>query len=99
MRLRSGKLPFLAAKMNFFTIRVDAKIKVMSRGPRKQKAQEFYHPTLKEVNGFKDAWRNHVVHVRREYATKDAEGVSSHVGRFMNLLADYGIRETARRKT
>jgi len=77
---------------------VDVKIKAMSRGPRKQKAQEFYHPALKEINGFKDAWRNHVMHVRREYTAKDAEALSSHVERFMKLLADYGVREAARRK-
>ena len=78
---------------------VDAKLRVMSRGPKKQKAQEFYHPTLKEINGFKDAWRNHVMHVRREYMSKDAEAISAHVDRFMNLLANNGIRESFRRKT
>ncbi len=77
---------------------VETKINGMSRGPKKQKAQEFYFPALKELTGFKDAWRNHVMHVRREYTVKDAEAVSSHVDSFMNLLADYGIHELARKK-
>jgi hypothetical protein len=71
---------------------VISKIDNMSRGPKKQKAQEFYHPAIQEISGFKDAYRNHVMHTRKAYTSKDADAISDHVGRFMNLLADYGIR-------
>jgi hypothetical protein len=72
---------------------VDAKVNAMSRGPKKQKAQEFYYPALKEIRGFKDAWRNHIMHTRASYTLEDALAVFSHVQRFMQGLADYGIKE------
>jgi hypothetical protein len=72
---------------------VDAKINGMSRGPKKQKAQEFYYPTSKEIRGFKDAWRNHIMHKRTSYTREDALAVFSHVQRFMHGLVTYGIHE------
>jgi hypothetical protein len=70
-----------------------AKIDRMPRGPKKQKAQEFYYPALREVRGFKDAWRNHIMHTRAIYEREDAIAVFAHVQRFMQGLADYGIKE------
>jgi hypothetical protein len=72
---------------------VDTKIDAMSRGPEKQKAQEFYHPALKEIRSFKDAWRNHIMHTRAAYTREDAVAVFGHVQRFMQGLANYGIKE------
>lgn len=72
---------------------VESKINSFPRGPKKQRAQEFYHGALQDIGGFKDAWRNHVMHTRRHYSTTDAIAVYSHVERFMKSLADHGIEE------
>ena len=67
--------------------RTDAKILALKAGKRKQDAQEFYYPLLRDLRGFKEAFRNHVMHTRREYTQKQAEDVLDHVKRFMTLLA------------
>jgi HEPN domain-containing protein len=68
-------------------VRVDAKIDKMRPGKKKQDAQQFYYPLLREYKGFKDAWRNHCMHAREEYSTKDAEAIMEHVKKFMTALA------------
>jgi hypothetical protein len=68
--------------------KVDTKINKMSRGKSKQQAQEFYYPLLQDLRGFRDAWRNHVMHTRREYSLADALAVMEHVKRFMRSLAE-----------
>ena len=67
--------------------RVDKKMLSMAAGKRKQDAQEFYYPLLRDLRGFKEAFRNHVMHTRREYTPEDAKAVLDHVQRFMTLLA------------
>ncbi len=67
--------------------RVDTKILAMASGKRKQGAQECYYPLLRDVRGFKEAFRNHVMHTRAEYTPEDAKAVLDHVQRFMTLLA------------
>lgn len=71
---------------------VEAKVDAMTRGPEKQKVQEFYFGALKDVRGFKDAWRNHIMHARNTYTRQDAIAVWSHVQRFMTSLAVNGIK-------
>jgi hypothetical protein len=71
--------------------KIDAKLLPMKRGVSKQKKQEFYYSALNEVSSFKDAWRNHVMHVRQTYSLEDAAAVIAHVGRFMASLAEHGI--------
>lgn len=68
-------------------IRIDAKIGKMRPGKRKQEAQQFYYPLLREYRGFKDAWRNHCMHTRDEYSTKIAIGICEHVKNFMVALS------------
>lgn len=58
---------------------------------KKQAAQEFYFSALAELEGFKDAWRNHVMHTRRSYSAEDAVAVLTHVQRFMKLLVTNGV--------
>lgn len=58
-----------------------------SRGLAKIQAEEFYNGALAEFRGFKDAWRNHVMHSRRDYEFDEAKAVLSHVSRFMSALA------------
>jgi hypothetical protein len=71
--------------------KIESKLLPMKRGPSKQKKQEFYYSALNEVSSFKDAWRNHVMHVRQTYSLEDAAAVTAHVGRFMASLAEHGI--------
>ena len=78
--------------------KIEAKINALVRGVTKQKAQEFYYPMLKEITGFKDAWRNHVMHSRSTYTNEEAIAVLAHVERFMKSLAGYGIHEARRKK-
>jgi hypothetical protein len=75
-------------------VKIDAKIEAMPRGDAKQQAQEFYHPAALEIRGFKDAWRNHIMHTRASYFREDAVAVWSHVERFMKGLAAFGLKET-----
>lgn len=72
--------------------KIEAKIEAMPRGEAKQKAQEFYYSASSEIRGFKEAWRNHVMHTRRSYTREDALAVFSHVQRFMQSLAAYGVK-------
>jgi hypothetical protein len=83
--------------LNQLPDKIDAKVNALSVGPSKQKAQVFYYPTLKEIRGFRDAWRNHLMHTRAAYTPEDAVAVFSHVEIFMKSLAEYGIRERKRK--
>lgn len=56
-------------------------------GLAKSQAHEFYNGVLSESRGFKDAWRNHVMHSRRDYEADEAKGVKAHVQRFLQALA------------
>ncbi len=60
----------------------------MAARKRKQDTQEFYYPLLHDMRGFKEAFRNHVMHSRSEYTPQQAEDVLDHVKRFMVLLSD-----------
>ncbi|MCX6900694.1 MAG: hypothetical protein NT105_18595 [Verrucomicrobia bacterium] len=78
---------------------VEGEIKKVSNWPKsKQRAQaeEFYNGALEEFRGFKDAWRNHVMHTRGNYNANDALGVMEHVKRFMVSL---GRRITENNRT
>jgi hypothetical protein len=67
--------------------RVDEKVDKLGPGKRKQELQQFYYPLLQELRGFKEAFRNHVMHNRATYSQKAASDISDHVGRFMKTLA------------
>ena len=89
---RNGKLVPITyteweTMLNQLRLRIDAKIEKMSRGPKKQQAQEFYYPALQDIQGIRDAWRNHLMHVRRDYTIEDAEAIAQHVKRLMMSLA------------
>lgn len=66
---------------------VESKINAMAPGPQKQDCQEFYFPLLFDIRGFKDAFRNHVMHTRRTYSQKAADDVLDYVHRFLVLLS------------
>jgi hypothetical protein len=69
--------------LNQLKLRVTDRIAKAKRGPKKQIYQEFYYPALQDIEAIKDAWRNHVMHTRREYTPEDARSVFSHVKRLM----------------
>ena len=63
------------------------KVVAIKNRARKQSAQEFYCPVLQEIRAIKDAWRNHVMHSRRDYEPDEAVAILAHVNRFMTTLA------------
>jgi hypothetical protein len=67
--------------------RVDHKVEHIRNRRKKQQAQEFYYPILQDIRAIKDAWRNHVMHTRRQYSDEDALAVLSHVKRLMVALS------------
>jgi hypothetical protein len=70
--------------------RAQSKIDATKNRASKQAKQEFYFSVLAEIDGFKDAWRNHVMHTRRSYSAEDAIAVLTHVLRFMKNLVSHG---------
>jgi len=68
--------------------RVDKKLKILRPGGAKQRHQEFYYPALEEISAIRDAWRNHVMHGRKEYQPDDAAVICGHVKRLMMKLAE-----------
>jgi hypothetical protein len=71
---------------------VQAKVDLIVNWPNtlglaKTQAEEFYNGALGEFRGFKDAWRNHVMHDRRSYSFDEAKAIMTHVERFMKTLA------------
>lgn len=75
------------ALLNQLSPRVDARINKLKRGSQKQAEQEFYYPVLQDIRGIRDAWRNHVMHTRREYKPGEATVVFENVERIMTTLA------------
>ena len=59
----------------------------LPRGPRKDAMQAFYSGAIAQVHGFKDTYRNVVMHVRRSYDELDALRAINQVRDFMNGLA------------
>jgi hypothetical protein len=60
----------------------------MKAGPAKDELLEFYRGTLGQFYGFKDEFRNHVMHSRKSYGEIKAGSVLGHMLDFMNKLAD-----------
>jgi hypothetical protein len=59
----------------------------MKAGPAKDALLEFYRGALGQFCGFKDEYRNHVMHTRGVYDESKAASVIAHVRDFMNKLA------------
>lgn len=58
-----------------------------SAGPRKDELLEFYSGAIGQFNGFKDEFRNQVMHVRKTYDEFDSERALVRVRDFMEKLA------------
>jgi hypothetical protein len=67
--------------------KIDAKLAKTKRTAKHHADSEFYLPLWQDIQAFKDAYRNHVMHARREYTPTEAIAVFDRVRRFMNLLA------------
>ena len=73
--------------LNQLKAKVTERVGKTKRGPKKQLYQEFYYPALQDIEGIKDAWRNHVMHTRREYTPKGAGDVFDYVRRLLVNLS------------
>jgi hypothetical protein len=62
-------------------------IEQKTAGPKKDAALDFYSGALAHFNGFKDQYRNMVMHVRRIYEPWEAEMAMRQVRDFMNKLS------------
>jgi hypothetical protein len=70
--------------------RIEAKIKELRNLPRSQAKDEiltFYSEAASQFRYLKDAWRNHVAHLRQDYDKREADGVLSHTQEFMEHLS------------
>jgi hypothetical protein len=60
----------------------------------KQKEQKFYSQAATQFMFLKDAWRNHIMHVRDvPYDEGRAFSIFDHVRQFMQALAEGGLTE------
>jgi hypothetical protein len=73
--------------LNTCEARVKDRMDKLGPGKRKQEMQELYIPLVQDIRGFKDAFRNHVMHSRKYYSQQDAKAILGHVKRFMLSLA------------
>jgi hypothetical protein len=66
---------------------VNDRVSKLKRGSLKQAEQEFYYPMLQDIQGIRDAFRNHIMHTRAKYSSTDALAIFERVGRIMVSLA------------
>ena len=65
-----------------------ASLKVLRKGTKKAKLQHFCSEAAKEFGYFKNAWRNHVMHVKQEtYDREEAKRVYDHVADFIERIS------------
>ena len=91
---KTGKTKYLALPwaqwediINQIKSRVALRLVKAQRGPKKQQYQEFYNPSVDNIERFKDAYRNHVMHTRREYTPSEALVIFEQVRYLMVRLA------------
>lgn len=63
--------------------RINAKLDAIPDRKAKHEAQEFFVVIAQEIWALKEAWRNHVMHARRQYIREDVLAVMAHVKRLM----------------
>jgi hypothetical protein len=59
----------------------------MARGPKKDAMQAFYNGAIGQLHGFKDTYRNVIMHVRRSYDELESLRAINQVRDFMNGLS------------
>jgi hypothetical protein len=76
---------------------IEKRIKAIENDPKsKQKDDDlkFYSQAAVQFRYFKDAWRNHVCHLRQQYDIHQAQSVLQHVTDFMETISTR-LRESA----
>jgi hypothetical protein len=58
-----------------------------TRGPSWKDEEQFYAGAALQFRYFKNAWRNHVMHIRDVYSQDKSHEIMNHVQEFMNHLA------------
>lgn len=58
-----------------------------TRGPSWKDEEQFYAGAALQFRYFKNAWRNHVMHIRDVYSQDKSREIMSHVKEFMSHLA------------
>ncbi len=59
--------------------KIEKKLKALRPGIKRQKRQEYYYSVYDDIKIVKEAWRNHVMHTRREFSSTEAEAVFTRV--------------------
>jgi hypothetical protein len=105
MRILERSLGVLASKFsvpfdhdNWHNIieQLEAKIRKMDAatfGPDWKDKQKFYARAANQFMFFKDAWRNHVMHVRDVFDEGKTRSIFDSVRGFMQALAEGGLKE------
>ena len=68
-------------------------VKGRPTGAKWKEERDFYSEAAKDFRYFKNAWRNHAMHVREHYDAPEARSILDHVKTFMIHLADNGLME------
>jgi hypothetical protein len=63
-------------------------MKALAKSPQKDADTQFYSEAATQFMYFKDAWRNHVSHVRTVYNQSQAVEVLEHVGKFIGRISE-----------
>jgi hypothetical protein len=82
--LEWGEWQAILKEMSIHTDKLGASLKA---GPAKDEILEFYSGAIGQFSGFKDEFRNQVMHVRKGYDEFDAERALTGVRNFMHKLA------------
>lgn len=86
----SFQFPLSLAEWHQIIERAECKIAEMRslpRGEQKDDALHFYSAGAVQFRYFKDAWRNHVAHMREDYDRDQARSVLMHVSDFMEHIS------------
>jgi hypothetical protein len=83
-KLEWGEWQQILKEMSTHTDKLGSSLKA---GPAKDEILDFYSGAIGQFNGFKDEFRNQVMHVRRSYDEFDAESALTRVRNFMVKLA------------
>jgi hypothetical protein len=75
---------------------IEAKVRKIDQsfGPDWKQQKKNYSDACTQFMFFKDAWRNHIMHVRDVYDPWRARSIWQHVQEFMRKLVSIGLQET-----
>jgi hypothetical protein len=67
--------------------KIEKRIKALRKGTARDAKSALYNSILTDFHAFKEEWRNHVMHTRKNFDEAEALRVMPHVERFMMNLA------------